>query len=178
MTTIAVSTTKAINVAGIGPVELTVEEQGSGRPYLVLHGGAGPQSVARLAQLLAEKDRNRVLTPIHPGFGDTPRPEELNSVAKLAALYSGLLDELGLDDVTVIGNSVGGWVAAEMALLGSPRISGIVLLDAVGIEWRATPSPTSPVSRARNPGTLIPRPDAIPRRSHHHPRHPEVNHGR
>ena len=139
MTTIAVSTTKAINVAGIGPVELTVEEQGNGRPYLVLHGGAGPQSVARLAQLLAEKDRNRVLTPIHPGFGDTPRPEELNSVGKLAALYSRLLDELGLDDVTVVGNSVGGWVAAEMALLGSPRISGIVLLDAVGIEVEGHP---------------------------------------
>jgi pimeloyl-ACP methyl ester carboxylesterase len=45
-----------------------------------------------------------------------------------------LLDDLGHEDVTVIGNSVGGWIAAEMALLGSPRVSGVVLLDAVGIE--------------------------------------------
>jgi pimeloyl-ACP methyl ester carboxylesterase len=45
-----------------------------------------------------------------------------------------LLDDLGLEDVTVVGNSVGGWIAAEMALLGSPRISRMVLLDAVGIE--------------------------------------------
>jgi pimeloyl-ACP methyl ester carboxylesterase len=134
MTKTAASTTKTINVAGIGSVGLTVEERGEGRPYLLLHGGAGPQSVAGFAQLLAEKGHNRVLTPTHPGFGGTPRPEELDSVAKLAALYSSLLDELGLEDVTVIGNSVGGWIAAEMALLDTARISGMVLLDAVGIE--------------------------------------------
>ena len=134
MSTTAVSTTETINVAAIGPVELTVEERGDGQPFLVLHGGAGPQSVAAFTQLLAEKDRNRVVAPTHPGFGGTPRPDGLHSVAGLAVLYSGLLDELGLEDVTVIGNSVGGWIAAELALLDSPRISSIVLLDAVGIE--------------------------------------------
>jgi pimeloyl-ACP methyl ester carboxylesterase len=55
-------------------------------------------------------------------------------MAGLAVLYRELLDRLGLDDVTVIGNSVGGWIAAELALLGSARISGLVLADAVGIE--------------------------------------------
>jgi pimeloyl-ACP methyl ester carboxylesterase len=139
MTPTAVSTTKTLNVAGIGAVELTVEERGGGRPFLVLHGGAGPQSVAAFAQLLAEKDHNRVLTPMHPGFGGTPRPDGLNSVAALAALYIGLLDTLGLEEVAVIGNSVGGWIAAEMALLGSPRINGVVLLDAVGIEVEEHP---------------------------------------
>jgi pimeloyl-ACP methyl ester carboxylesterase len=139
MTTSAMSATKTLNVTGIGPVELTVEERGEGQPFLLLHGGAGPQSVAAFAQLLAEKHHDRVLTPVHPGFGGTPRPEGLNSVAGLAVLYSALLDELGLDDVTVIGNSVGGWIAAELALLGTPRVSGIVLLDAVGIEVEGHP---------------------------------------
>jgi pimeloyl-ACP methyl ester carboxylesterase len=133
VTTTAVSTTKQIEVAGIGAVELTVEERGDGPPYLVLHGGAGPQSVATFAQLLADKGRHHVVTPTHPGFGGTSRTQGLDSVAKLAALYGGLLDSLGLESVTVIGNSVGGWIAAEMALLHSPRISAIVLLDAVGI---------------------------------------------
>jgi pimeloyl-ACP methyl ester carboxylesterase len=128
------TTIKTIDVEGVGPVELTVEERGEGRPSLVLHGGAGPQSVSEFARLLAEKGDSRVVKPTHPGFGGTPRPEALDSVAKLATLYRGLLDELGLEDVTVIGNSVGGWIAAELALLGSPRISRIVLLDAVGIE--------------------------------------------
>jgi pimeloyl-ACP methyl ester carboxylesterase len=139
MTKTAVSAVKAINVPGVGPVELTVEERGEGRPYLVLHGGAGPQSVAGFSQLLAEKGHTRVLTPTHPGFGGTPRPDGLDSVAKLAALYYGLLDHLGLEDVTVVGNSVGGWIAVELALLDTARISGLVLLDAVGIEVNGHP---------------------------------------
>jgi pimeloyl-ACP methyl ester carboxylesterase len=135
----AVSSTKTLDVAGIGPVELTVEERGDGQPVLLLHGGAGPQSVAGFAELLAAKGGRRVLTPTHPGFGGTPRPDRLNNVAGLAVLYAALLDDLGLEDVTVIGNSVGGWITAEMALLGSPRIGGIVLLDAVGIEVQDHP---------------------------------------
>jgi pimeloyl-ACP methyl ester carboxylesterase len=134
MTTTTGSTIKTITVEGVGPVELTLEERGEGRASLVLHGGAGPQSVAAFAQLLAEDGRNRVLVPTHPGFGGTIRPKRLDSVSGLAALYIGLLDDLGLEDVTVVGNSVGGWIAAEMALLGSPRVSRMVLLDAVGIE--------------------------------------------
>ncbi len=120
-------------------IELTVEELGDGRPFLVLHGGAGPQSVATFARLLAERGHNRVLAPTHPGFGGTPRPADMNSVPKLATLYRDLLDDRDLQDVTIIGNSVGGWIAAEMALLGSPRITRIVLLDAVGIAVEGHP---------------------------------------
>ena len=134
MTPTAASTIKTIDLSGIGPVALTVEEREDGQPYLVLHGGAGPRSVAAFTEMLAEQSGSRVLAPTHPGFDGTPRPDGLNSVATLAALYSGLLDDLGLEDVTVIGNSVGGWIAAEMALSGSPRITSLVLLDAVGIE--------------------------------------------
>ena len=139
MTTTPVSTIKTLNIARIGSVELTVEERGDGQPLLLLHGGAGPQSVGGFAQLVAEKERNRVFTPTHPGFGGTPRPDALHSVGRLAALFSGLLADLGLEDVTVIGNSVGGWIAVEMALLGSPRLRRMVLLDAVGIEVEDLP---------------------------------------
>lgn len=128
------TTTYTAAVDGIGPVEVTVAEYGSGRPFLLLHGGAGPQSVTGFAELLAATRDVRVLVPIHPGFGGTPRPEALASVPGLAVLYQALLDQLELADVTVIGNSVGGWIAAEIALLTSPRISGVVLIDAVGIE--------------------------------------------
>ena len=134
MTSTAVSATESIDVTGVGTVDVTVEDRGDGQTYLVLHGGAGPQSVAAFSQRLAEQQRRRVLTPTHPGFGGTLRPDRLNAVAKLAALYKGLLDRLELDAVTVVGNSVGGWIAAEMALLDSPRIVRLVLLDAVGIE--------------------------------------------
>ncbi len=75
-----------------------------------------------------------MLVPTHPGFGGTPRPESLHTVRGIAAVYVALLDELDLRDVSVIGNSIGGWIAAEMALLGSERIGSMIIVDGVGIE--------------------------------------------
>ena len=128
------TTTYPVDLAGIGPVEVSVADYGSGQPFLLLHGGAGPASVTGFAERFAAAHQVRVLAPTHPGFGGTARPEALDSIAGLAALYLALLDQLGLTDVTVIGNSIGGWITAEIALLRSPRVSGIVLIDAVGIE--------------------------------------------
>jgi pimeloyl-ACP methyl ester carboxylesterase len=116
-----------------GAVDVTVEIHGHGRPFLVLHGGAGPFSVAPFARLLAEQRQAQVIVPTHPGFGGTPRPDWLTDPAGLAQVYSRLLDELGADGVTVVGSSIGGWIAAELALVGNDRISGIVLVNAVGI---------------------------------------------
>jgi pimeloyl-ACP methyl ester carboxylesterase len=131
MTTTA---THHLDLPGPGSVPVTIDDRGEGRPVLLLHGGGGPQTVAGFAEVLATTGPARVITPAHPGFGGTPRPDRLASMAGLATLYGELLDRLGLDDVTVIGNSIGGWIAAELALLGSARISGVVLVDAVGIE--------------------------------------------
>jgi pimeloyl-ACP methyl ester carboxylesterase len=125
---------RRIPVAGIGTVELSVSERGEGAPFLLLHGGGGPLTVEAFADLLAAHEPARVITPTHPGFGGTPRPDSLAGIPGLAALYVALLAELGLDAVTVIGNSIGGWIAAEMALSDTKRISGFVLVDAVGIE--------------------------------------------
>lgn len=122
-----------------GQVPVTIDERGSGRTVLLLHGGAGPASVSAFADLLAERTGTRVMTPVHPGFGGTPRPTTLSTVAGLAEVYAGLLDTLDLDDVTVIGNSVGGWIAAELALRHSPRVARIALVDAVGIDVPGRP---------------------------------------
>jgi pimeloyl-ACP methyl ester carboxylesterase len=103
-----------------------------GSGVLILHGGAGPRSVAGLAAALSE--HAYVVTPTHPGFDGTPRVPWLDSVADLADAYLDLLAELGLDAVMVIGNSVGGWIAAEMALRDiEGRVKSIVLLNATGI---------------------------------------------
>jgi pimeloyl-ACP methyl ester carboxylesterase len=125
---------RTVDLAGIGPVEVSVADYGSGQPFLLLHGGAGPQSVSGFAETFAAAHDVRVLVPTHPGFGGTLRPEALRSIPGLAALYNALLDQLDLQDVTIIGNSIGGWITAEIALLKSARVSGLVLIDAVGIE--------------------------------------------
>ncbi len=106
-----ITSTYRVSLDGTGPVDVTVSEYGEGRPFLLLHGGGGPDTVARFGETLAAAEHVRVLVPIHPGFGGTLRPEALHSVRDLAALYVALLDHLGLDDVTVIGNSLGGWIA-------------------------------------------------------------------
>jgi pimeloyl-ACP methyl ester carboxylesterase len=116
------------------PVELTIDESGSGRPVLLLHGGAGPFSVLPFVAHLRAQHSARVLVPTHPGFNATPRPDDVASVRALAAVYVALLDSLDLNDVIVVGNSIGGWIAAEIAALGSPRVSNVVIVNGVGID--------------------------------------------
>ncbi|MFD3400909.1 alpha/beta fold hydrolase [Kribbella sp. NPDC058693] len=112
----------------------TFEEHGTGRPVLLLHGGGGPQTVAPFGVRLAAELPAHVVVPTHPGFGGTPRPDELTTIRGIAELYADLLDQLDLDDVLVIGNSIGGWIAAELALLNSPRVTGLVIVDGVGLQ--------------------------------------------
>jgi pimeloyl-ACP methyl ester carboxylesterase len=129
-----------LDLPGGGQVGVTVAERDRVQPFLLLHGGAGPASVAAFGDLLAARKHARVILPTHPGFDGTPRPETLRSVGDLARLYATLLERMDLWDVTVIGNSIGGWIAAELALLGSPRISGAILVDAVGAEIPGHPA--------------------------------------
>jgi pimeloyl-ACP methyl ester carboxylesterase len=122
-------------------VTVTFTEQGDrvaapgstpGSAVLVLHGGAGPRSMAGLATALAE--HSHVLTPTIPGFDGTPRPDGFDSIADVATAFLDLLDTVDVHQVLVIGNSAGGWIAAEMALRDNhDRISGLVLMDAAGI---------------------------------------------
>ncbi|HEY6496428.1 MAG TPA: alpha/beta fold hydrolase [Trebonia sp.] len=129
--------TAHLTVHGIGPVPVTYTESGTGQPVLLLHGGAGPFSVTGFAALMSAADY-RVIVPVHPGFDGTPRPRELTTIAGLAAVYASLLRELDLTNVCVIGNSIGGWVAAELALTESAaadrRLGSVVLVDAAGLE--------------------------------------------
>ena len=64
----------AVGLTGTGQVEVSVADYGSGQPFLLLHGGAGPQSVTGFAEQFAAAHDVRVLVPTHPGFGGTPRP--------------------------------------------------------------------------------------------------------
>ena len=127
-------TTTHIVPTSFGDVPVTVTERGQGAPVLVLHGGAGPDSVAGFADLLAARYPVRALTPINPGFGGTPRPAQLDSMGKLADVYRQLLGQLGLTGVTVLGSSIGGWAAAELALRAGGRVGRLILLDAAGLD--------------------------------------------
>ncbi len=113
-------------------LEVTVEQEGEGRPVLLLHGGGGPPSMGSLPVALANDFE--VIAPVHPGFAGTPRPEWHTGIDDIALTYLELLEQRDLRDVLVIGSSVGGWIASEMAVREHERISGTVLLNAVGID--------------------------------------------
>jgi pimeloyl-ACP methyl ester carboxylesterase len=132
--------TERRTVAGdFGEVALTFEDRGQGRSFLLLHGGAGPASMAGFAARLADSLRARTLTPIHPGFAGSERPDGVNSIASLADVYARLLEELALDDLVVVGNSIGGWIAVELALLRPHGLRHLILIDAVGIDVPGQP---------------------------------------
>jgi pimeloyl-ACP methyl ester carboxylesterase len=174
MTTVTLPTvTRTVTVAtdAFDLVDVRLSDRGSGAAVLLLHGGAGTASVIEYADRLAARRGVRVLVPTHPGFDGTPRPPRLTTIGGLAELYVALLDELGLIGVTVVGNSLGGWIAAEMGLLGSRRIERLVLVDAVGIEapgfrvadiCSLAPAEVAdlsfhdPVGRVPDPSTLAP----------------------
>ena len=124
---------ETVQVEQVGSVEISFTERGSGRPVVVLHGGAGPMSVVPWAELLARTRPAQVITPIHPGFMATPRPDALTDIRGVARAHAALLRKLGLERVALIGNSIGGWIAAELALYAPELVDKLVLVDAVGI---------------------------------------------
>ncbi len=125
-------TTNIVNGFYSDDLELTIDQQGEGRTVLLLHGGGGPPSMGTLPSALSEDFE--VVAPVHPGFAGTPRPEWYDGIDDIALTYLQMLEQRDLRDVLVVGSSVGGWIASEMAVREHERIGGTVLLNAVGID--------------------------------------------
>lgn len=106
-------------------------DRGKGLPLLFLHPGIGIDPAAPVLDHLA--NGARLLAPSHPGFGRSELPRSFTTVDDLAYFYLDLLDALDLRDTIVVGVSLGGWIAAEMAVKSTERIAKLVLADAVGI---------------------------------------------
>ena len=117
-------------------VDLTVSRRGAGPPLLVLHGGDGPVSHLTFADRLAE--RYEIIEPVHPGFAGTQIPEHFDNLQDLIFLYLDLFDHLDLSDAILMGFSMGGWAAAEIAIINTRRFSKLVLVDSVGIKVGGT----------------------------------------
>jgi pimeloyl-ACP methyl ester carboxylesterase len=113
-------------------VRLETIERGQGRPILLLHGEEGLDPHAPFLDLLAA--HGHVIASSHPGFGHSPDAESVDTVDDLAYLYLDLLTEQNLRDVTVIGLSLGGWIAAEMAVKSTARLAKLVLVAPLGIK--------------------------------------------
>ena len=120
--------------ADVGGSRIQVLKGGSGEPLLLLHGASGNAGWLRYVQALA--DHFTVYAPSHPGFGLSDRPEWLETIPDLASFYTWFLEQQGLEGVRAIGFSMGGWLAAEIAVNCRHAFSKLMLVDAVGIKPR------------------------------------------
>ena len=124
-------TTSMMAVAGI---DLELTEIGSGAPLLMLYGAGGFDPRQPINLLLGK--RRRLICPSHPGFGRSALPDWLDSVDDIAHVYLELMDQLGLPTAELIGCSVGGWIAAEMATKAPERFTKLIFVGPVGVEDR------------------------------------------
>jgi pimeloyl-ACP methyl ester carboxylesterase len=113
-------------------VQVESIDRGRGRPILVLHGEEGLDLQASFLEQLTSL--GRVLAPSHPGYGHSPDADHIDTVDDLSYFYLDLLAEQNLRDVVVLGFSLGGWIAAEMAVKSTERVSRLVLVAPLGIK--------------------------------------------
>lgn len=126
----AAFTDEVVEVAG---VRIQLRRGGAGAPLLVLHGELGVPGWLRAYARLAE--HYSVYVPSLPGFGRSARPDWIVSVRDLAAWVTWFVRDLKLPQpLPVIGFSLGGWVAAEIATMNATLFSKMVLVGAAGLQ--------------------------------------------
>jgi pimeloyl-ACP methyl ester carboxylesterase len=115
----------------VGEAELQVIKGGSGKPLLVFQGELGdPGWLTWHSKLAAE---HTLWVPQHPGFGKSPHVDWLMDLRDLAAFYARFVREQKLIPADVIGFSLGGWLAAEMAAQNSGQFARMILVGATGL---------------------------------------------
>jgi pimeloyl-ACP methyl ester carboxylesterase len=115
----------------VGETELQVLKLGKGKPLIVFHGEMGFGGLQKWHTALAEK--RTLYIPLHPGYGKTPAASWIMNIRDLGNFYSRFIREQKLVPTDVIGFSLGGWLAAEMATANSAQFSKMVLVGAAGL---------------------------------------------
>jgi pimeloyl-ACP methyl ester carboxylesterase len=116
----------------IDGLQIEILSRGSGKPLLFLHSELGIEPSAPIVGRLAKG--RQLIAPSHPGFGRSEVTRSLTTVDDLAYFYLDLLEALDLREVALVGVSFGAWIAAEIAIKSTARLSHLVLAGAVGIK--------------------------------------------
>jgi pimeloyl-ACP methyl ester carboxylesterase len=121
----------------INGYNLGLARGGKGAPLLYLHGADGLGEWPVILDTLAE--RFDVIVPDHPGFGGSEAPAWIDDVSDVAYCYLDTIEALGLSGVHIIGQSLGGWIALEMAVRSAERLRSLTLISAAGIHVKGVP---------------------------------------
>jgi pimeloyl-ACP methyl ester carboxylesterase len=114
-----------------GKFRTLVRSAGAGDALVFLHGAGGLRGWPPFLEALTRSFR--VIAPEHPGFGQSEGLEHLDDVVDLALYYTEFFDALGLDEPYVVGHSLGGMIAAEVAAIAPQRVDKLVLIAPVGL---------------------------------------------
>jgi pimeloyl-ACP methyl ester carboxylesterase len=119
-------------------VPVNTIDLGAGPPIVFIHGlsGSWPNWLEQIPVLAAE---HRVVALDLPGFGHSPMPPEQITISGYARLLDRLMQELGIDAAAVVGNSMGGFVGAELAIAFPQRVERLVLVSAAGLSTHNDP---------------------------------------
>lgn len=110
-------------------------ENGGGAPLLYLHGFADVHSVKESWLPFHEELAKgaRVIAAAHPGCAQSDEDKDIDTVEDVVFSSLELLDALGLAQFDLVGNCVGGWIAAELAVRHPEKIRKLVLIGAAGL---------------------------------------------
>jgi len=122
-----------------GKFTTAVERLGRGDPLLFLHDAGGPMTGAPFLDDLAK--RFTVYAPAHPGFGPGEGVEHLDDILDFALYYLDFLEEVGIEKPHLVGHSLGGMLAAEIAALAPQLVDRLVLICPAGLWLDAVPIP-------------------------------------
>ncbi len=130
-------------------------EIGEGRPIVFVHGlsGSWPNWLEQLPVFGAEG--YRAIAMDLPGFGHSPMPNERITISGYARLLDRLLGELGVDAATVVGNSMGGFISAELAIAFPQRVERLVLVSPAGLSTYNHPSATRALPTLRHMNSFV-----------------------
>jgi pimeloyl-ACP methyl ester carboxylesterase len=121
----------------INGCKLSLARGGKGVPLMYLHGTDGLAEWPAILDTLAE--RFDVIVPDHPGFGASEAPAWIDDVSDVAYCYLDAIEALDLSGVHVVGQSLGGWIALEMAVRSTERLRSLTLISAAGIHVKGVP---------------------------------------
>lgn len=105
---------------------------GQGAPLLVLHGAGGPNGWRRWHAALAEQFT--LYVPSHPGYGLSDAADWMESPRDMARFYLWFMDVVGLNHPHVLGHSLGGYIAAELAVMNPQALDRLILVAAAGLK--------------------------------------------
>jgi pimeloyl-ACP methyl ester carboxylesterase len=122
----------------VNGVQVHIRKSGAGRPILFLHGAGGVLEWLPFFDKLA--GMGELWVPDHPGFGNSDDPDSIKSVPDLAMFYLDFLDQLAPSEgFDVVAPSLGGWIAAEIAIRNSSKIRSLSLIAPAGLRLKGVP---------------------------------------